>query len=839
MAQSDGSTISTTYAGNCTTVVDQALKTRKSCSDALGRLTSILEDPGAAPHLNYETDYQYDGLGNLLRDDQKGDSPGNSAAWRTRLFTYDSLSRLLTATNPESGFISYSYDANGNVTSKVSPKQNQTNPNTTITLSYCYDALNRLTGKAYTAQSCPLTSSAATYTYDQGTNSIGRRTGMTDSPGSSAWNYDLMGHVTSETRVTAGVSKTTGYAYNLDGSVKSVTYPSTRTLSYSYNPEGWGLTAGRPISLIDSTGPINYAAGATYAAFGGLTGVYNGIVAGAFTGIITTNWYNQRLQPCRLSARNTGLAPSPCSDSSHIGNVIDLSYDFHAGNGDNGNVFQIVNNHDGNRAQNFTYDNLNRIQQAYTNGSIWGETFGSQAAPGGVPSTPGIDPWGNLWQRSAVTGKTSYEPLNVSVLTNNQLSGFGYDAAGNITSNGSTAYNYDAENRLTKFITTGTDIYVYDGDGRRVKKNTGPVTLYWYDMAGNVIDETNGSGGLLSEYVYFNGKRVARRDASNNSVHYYFSDHLGSASVVTDASGTMSQCPAANSPMNYTTIPTGEEESDYYPYGGEMKLCDRAPQNYKFTGKERDAESGLDSFGKRFYASTMGRWMSPDLVNVTEDRVVNPANTLNKYIYGGNNPPKYIDPDGQDITYFYDPGYPAGHAVLFAYNQLTGDSAIESFGPKVSLPVWTGESNFHLDEFTSAQGLRDNFASLTIQTTPELTQQVIDYIRANPDPSLWTFAGPNCSSEVAKILKQFKLNNQSRWRMRQGVTPKILWHSLMSRYNPSQNQWGSTPNRGQDYGNPRYDMFNLLWLSLPQSEATVTVTNCVTDSKGKKICDTQ
>jgi hypothetical protein len=138
---------------------------------------------------------------------------------------------------------------------------------------------------------------------------------------------------------------------------------------------------------------------------------------------------------------------------------------------------------------------------------------------------------------------------------------------------------------------------------------------------------------------------------------------------------------------------------------------------------------------------------------------------------------------------------------------------------------------------------RDNYASLTIQTTPELAQQVIDYIRANPDPSLWTAAGPNCSSEVAKILSQFKLDNQSKWDVRQGMTPKILWHSLMSRYNPSQNRWGATPNRGRDYGNSRYDMFNLLWLSLPQSQpkatVTVTVTNCVTDSNGKKTCDTQ
>lgn len=70
----------------------------------------------------------------------------------------------------------------------------------------------------------------------------------------------------------------------------------------------------------------------------------------------------------------------------------------------------------------------------------------------------------------------------------------------------------------------------------------------------------------------------------------------------------------------------------------------------QFTGKERDAESGLDYFGARYMRSAQGRWTSPDLVNVTNDRLLGPSSTLNKYVYGGNNPLKFTDPDGRDIT---------------------------------------------------------------------------------------------------------------------------------------------------------------------------------------------
>jgi RHS repeat-associated protein len=75
---------------------------------------------------------------------------------------------------------------------------------------------------------------------------------------------------------------------------------------------------------------------------------------------------------------------------------------------------------------------------------------------------------------------------------------------------------------------------------------------------------------------------------------------------------------------------------------------------YLFTGKERDAESGLDYFGARYYASTMGRWMSPDWAAKAQPvpyaKLDNPQ-SLNLYGYVYNNPLSRFNPDGHETTH--------------------------------------------------------------------------------------------------------------------------------------------------------------------------------------------
>ena len=219
-----------------------------------------------------------------------------------------------------------------------------------------------------------------------------------------------------------------------------------------------------------------------------------------------------------------------------------------------------------------------------------------------------------------------------------------------MTSNGSTSYVYDAENRA---IWTSGYRYLYDGDGQRVEKCVAATattacptsgtngTLYWTGSASAPLSETDLSGNVQNTYIFFNGQRVARSDSAG-AVHYYFSDHLGSHGVVENATGSV--C---------------EQDIDYYPYGGvENDYCPNLPQNYKFTGKERDAESGLDYFGARYDASSMGRFMTPDPLpwlawqngsyraqRRFQGYINNPQN-FNMYAYVRNNPTNLTDPTG-------------------------------------------------------------------------------------------------------------------------------------------------------------------------------------------------
>ena len=265
----------------------------------------------------YLTLYQYDALGNLLCVEQHGNvapgtagatgcssSPGNDAAspWRVRRFTYDSLSRLLTARNPESGTITYLYDHDGELLQKTSPAPNPNPPQPTQTVSYCYDELHRVTGTRLRG------ADLLRWRYARGELRLRFRR-QRQRPSDVD---DRSGRAPRLTAMTFWGGSTTEDAdahrsQQRGGQQEHLLFLQSRWLGQDPDyPSGKVITytpdsAGRMLSAIDTGSNINYVTGATYGPDGALTGFISGNSA-TFAGI--TN--SLQLQQASAAAEHVG-----------------------------------------------------------------------------------------------------------------------------------------------------------------------------------------------------------------------------------------------------------------------------------------------------------------------------------------------------------------------------------------------------------------------------------------------------------------------------------------------------------------------------------------------------
>ena len=622
---SEGAVVTTTYSGNSTMVTDQATRQRRSITDGLGRLIRV-DEPDSTGSLGtvaaptQPTSYVYDVLDELTTVTQ-GTQPSRS-------FVYDSLKRLTDATNPESGHVHYTYDANSSLASKLDARS--------ITTTYFYDALNRVTKRTY-SDSTP----EVDYYYDNQTlpmnkppsftpgYSTGRLIavcygGATSSAGSYQ-SYDQLGRVTSSYQQTDSQNYGFGYGYNLASEMTSETYPSGRQVITEYD------TAGR-IAGVKKDATTYYAGGTAsdaanriqYAPQGGVSVMKLG------NGKWEHALFNNRLQPYEIGLGANSL------DSG----LLKLEYTYSNSNpsihDNNGNVLtqRITapkSNGSGNLLlnQSYGYDALNRLSSASENSGVsWSQSNG-------------FDRYGNRWVSGyVVPGNESRTPTSQSAfntatnrLNSAVMPGFGYDSAGNVTSDPTTAAQgivYDAENRQVSYTKAGaTTTYSYDGDGRRVKKVVGSVTT---------IFVYNASGQLIAEYT-----NDTTTPVGGGGTSYLTSDHLGSTRVVMKSDGSVK--------ARYDYLPFGEEipssvggRSAVAGYGG----GDSTKQ--KFTGKERDSESGLDYFLARYYSSAQGRFTSVDPENAGADP--DDAQSWNGYAYARNNPLLYVDQTGRDYDLY-------------------------------------------------------------------------------------------------------------------------------------------------------------------------------------------
>ncbi|MBI5351758.1 MAG: hypothetical protein HZB50_03885 [Chloroflexi bacterium] len=650
-----GRTISTTapnqtsvnysYGDLTTTVTDPKGNQTITTTDTRGRTTLV--DAPTGPDISYQYD-AFDRLTDAIR------------AGNTTHIDYDILGRKKNMNDPDMGSWSYTYDALGNLKSQKDAKNQYT--------CLYYDALNRLDGKSYSSSGCgtPVPFSVD-FSYDEGVNGKGRRTSMSDTSGSTSWAYDDRGHLIHESKTIADSLSTfdTFWVYNTGGQIEKMTYPEdNEQLTYWYN------TDGTLKSLTSSTG-----------------GTYMNDMHYDEAGRLKLMQYGNNIinKTFNYFAWNTvdmgGLLSSVSATSTTSLQSLSYTYD------KNGNALTILDSLAAGvpQTQIFTYDALNRITSASavggTNGQ-YSESYSYDPVSGNLalksdltyPSSDVAYTYGDLAHVHAVTS-----------LSNGNR--YDYDANGNMIQRDIDMRTfdlaYDAENRLVQVsshaslpptptpiptasptptstptatpteipIPTSTPIsypppppiygpasapqttfgqsapasifsqadFTYNGDGSRVKSELtteiGTSTTYFVGNYYEVAD------GVVTKYYYAGSQRIAMR--KNGELKYLISDHLGSTSVVTNATG-------------------GDPSYQQYKAWGETRSAsDNGATKYQYTGQySYSSDFGLMYYGARWYDPSMGRFAQADSI------VPGGVQGLDRYAYVNNSPLNYVDPSG-------------------------------------------------------------------------------------------------------------------------------------------------------------------------------------------------
>jgi RHS repeat-associated protein len=671
----DNAVVSTAYNGNQVVVSDQAGKKRMSETDGLGRLMKVWEItptdaqtvavsfPGQSFNAGYLTTYSYDTLDNLMTVNQ---------AAQTRSFVYDSLKRLKSATNPESGTTTYSYDNNSNLYQKTDALG--------LIATYTYDNLNRNTTIGYSSytngtafvdihyDSAPL--GKGKFHYNSKYN--------TESNGTFAYNYDFINSYDAAGRPTsksqnflvnqggwAQKAFTTTATYDLAGNVLSQTYPSGRAVNYAYDVAARQISVSGKLGGITGAGntDLNYATGINYTAAGLLAKE----TFGTTTALYHRNNYNVRQQ---LFAVRVGTEGATTYDNDPLGSYYNQGtawdrgiLNWHYGNNDFGAWGTSGTNNNGNvlRAHSwipgagvyvddYEYDALNRITKDTGNyNATYVQAFD-------------YDRFGNRTINQSLTTNVDINKKLFSVNTANnrlgvptgQTGAMNYDAVGNLIFDSYTnpgkieAMTYDAENHMTSAANGGHQ-YRYNAEGKRVKRIIAGQGEFWmvYGIGGELVAEYNATSSIPlqtspnKEYGYRSGQLLVVWDdtetTANQKLKWLVTDQLGSTRMEIGRDG------AASAVTRHDYLPFGEELGGTKRSGNGYGAVTKTKQ--KFTSKQRDEETGLDFFEARFMSSVQGRFTGADPKNAGAT-TQNPQ-SWSAYTYVLNRPTTTTDSKGK------------------------------------------------------------------------------------------------------------------------------------------------------------------------------------------------
>lgn len=564
--------------------------------DNNGNLTSVVDA------LNRSVTRSYDALDRLV---QMVD-PANG----TTRQTHDGLDHLTQVSDPRQLATLYSRNAFGDITRLQSPDSGisnfaydtagnpiqQTDARGIVT-KYVYDALNRLTAIQYPAS----TAENVSFTYDStgnGNKGIGRLTGYSNEGGATVLTYDVYGNVTLQTEMIGAQICTTAYQYDSANRIKQITYPSGRIVLYTRDI--LGQVTQVQLKENSAATAVTLATGATYRPFGPLKTLTLG------NGITTTAQYDADERIARISTTSTPLW--------------DFVYSYDLANQLTKQADQLSS-----FSRLYNYDALARVISDSNNIGSW---------------TYQYDAVGNRLKRTGSAQTLMYATTSNRLVKNGSTI-LTFDAAGNLTINGTQSYTYNNANRLSLYKVSNTvkAQLRYNALGQRTQKIqiAKPVNFH-YGLNQQLLGESafNADNTLYqrTDWIYLDALPIAQIKTSygaNNAITgtrltYIHTDHLGTPRLMTDSTkkivwrwdgDAFGQTPPNQNPDSDATTDT---------------------LNLRFPGQYADVESGLYYNLNRYYDPTIGRYTQSDPIGL--------RGGLNTYGYVNGNPVSFIDPLG-------------------------------------------------------------------------------------------------------------------------------------------------------------------------------------------------
>ena len=329
-------------------------------------------------------------------------------------------------------------------------------------MSYGYDAINR-----------PTSVSAAGTNIAFGYDHANNRTSMTFPGGATGYTYDDANRLTQKSETIGNKSYTTQFGYDVNDNMTTLVYPSSLSVTYGYNGNN---------QVTSITGFGGSVTSVDYSMSGNTAGLP---ISFAISNGITSNFgYNARNLITSIGA----------------GGALNVKY----GHDSRGNTTSYTNLLDSTKNQAYGYDSLSRLT---TFNGAWGS------------GSYGYDAIGNRTAKTVAGATTTYSYSNnrLSSASGGEPASYTYRGEGGLTGGnwqGATySLGYDSLDNLVSYSSSSAVLaaFAYDGDGQRtIKTASGSATVYHYDLAGQVISEDDGNGNVLADYVYLNGKLIAK-----------------------------------------------------------------------------------------------------------------------------------------------------------------------------------------------------------------------------------------------------------------------------------------------------------------------------------------